>query len=204
MKVTPANCFMWLVSLRKTEAGLRRRNDCPLQLRVSGRKSKCVTPPKGRKAGETHSEKRKVEIGRTRRKISQNGAREKIAPSWGICGKKKQTKIEESECTFSFHCARKKKQSLFRAAATSRSQRPKSHYTKNRPGRRRGGRRAAFVIASSDNRCIPIPITSSHTIIDEAAYLIFLLHFQPTAVEGEREREAGDRASDERRNYRNH
>ena len=141
---------------------------------------------RGEKQEKLTRKKRKVEIGRTRRKISQNDAREKIAPSWGICGKKKQTKIEESECTFSFHCARKKKQSLFRAAATSRSQRPKSHYTKNRPGRRRGGRRAAFVIASSDNRCIPIPITSSHTIIDEAAYLIFLLHFQPTAAERER------------------
>ena len=81
---------------------------------------------------------------------------------------------------------RQKKQSVFRAA-TSRSQRPKSHYTKNRPGKRRGGRRAALVIASSDNRCIPIPITSSHTIIDEAADFIFLLHFQPTAVERERE-----------------
>ena len=55
-----------------------------------------------------------------------------------------------------------------------------------------GCRRAAFVIASSDNRCIPIPITSSHTIIDEAAYLIFLLHFQPTAVQ--RERKAGGRS----------
>ena len=48
------------------------------------------------------------------------------------------------------------------------------------------------MIASSDNRCIPIPITSSHTIIDEAAYLIFLLHFQPTAVERESEREGGE------------
>ena len=80
---------------------------------------------------------------------------------------------------------RQKKQSVFRAA-TSRSQRPKSHYTKNRPGLL-GGCRAALVIASSDNRCIPVPITSSHTIIDEAADFIFLLHFQPTAVQREGE-----------------
>ena len=123
----------------------------------------------------------------TRRKISQNGAREKIAPSWGICGgKKKQTKIEESECTFpSIAPERKSNPCLERRQIRGHSDR-NLITRKNRPGRR-----AAFVIASSDNRRIPIPITSSHTIIDEAAYLIFLLHFQPTAVERERGRGGG-------------
>ena len=123
-----------------------------------------------------------MEIGRTRRKISQNGAREKIAPSWGICGEEK-TKMEESECTFSFHCARKSNP-CFERQLRGRSDR---NLITRKTGPGGGGRRAAFVIASSDNICIPIPITSSHTIIDEAAaYLIFLLHFQPTAEERER------------------
>ena len=122
MKVTPANCFMWLVSLRKTEAGLRRRNDCPLQLR--GEESRNASHrQRGEKQEKLTRKKRKVEIGRTRRKISQNGAREKIAPSWGICGKKKQTKIEESECTFSFHCARKSNPCFERRQHRGRSDR---------------------------------------------------------------------------------
>ena len=48
--MTPANCFMWLVSLRKTEAGLRRRNDGPLQVARLGKKVERRHTAKGEKS----------------------------------------------------------------------------------------------------------------------------------------------------------
>ena len=62
-----------------------------------GRKSKCVTPPKGRKAGETHGKKKESEDW-TRRKISQNGAREKLPPPGESAVKNKRRNFKK--CTF--------------------------------------------------------------------------------------------------------
>ena len=145
-----------------------------------------------------------MEIGRTdgrmRRKISQNGAREKIAPSWGICGgEKKQTKIEESECTFLFHCARKSNRvssGNLEVAATEIS----LHEKQARAARRPSCRARDYLLRQSlhpdSNNIIPHHHRRGRLLHISAA-------FSAHGGRGERDAE-GYGTSDERRNYKNH
>ena len=118
MNATPRNCFIVRISqklLKKGGALWRDRVASPRSLAAvaaRGRKSKCVTPPKGRKAGETHRKKESEDwTDEAENQPEQNARRpRKIAPSRGICGKKKKTKIKERKCIFSSQRTRKNAQ----------------------------------------------------------------------------------------------
>ena len=136
MNATPRNCFIVRISrkLLKKGGALWRDRVASIVGRCSsearGRKSKCVTPPKGRKAGETHRKKESEDwTDEAENQPEQNARRpRKIAPSRGICGKKKKkkkttttpTKIKERKCIF-FLPTHQRERSIFRRRLRGRS-----------------------------------------------------------------------------------